>query len=225
MHVAPDALGRQVPHRGVARAEEEVRQVVCDDPVDLLRHMAVEASEPRFDVGDRHGDLRRRQGAGQGGVRIAVDHEPVRALEEQHVLDAAEHGRGLIPVRAGPDAQVDVGRRDLEPVEEDAGHLVVVVLPGVHQDFLVALAELAAQGGRLDELRPRAHDGDELHGRPSRAATNFTTSLTTRCCCSGASPGNIGSDRTSEAARSETGKSPGRKPSASYALTRWSGIG
>jgi hypothetical protein len=47
-------------------------------------------------------------------------------------------------MRAGPDAQIDVGRWDLEPVEKDAGHLVVVVLPAVHQDFLVALSELSA---------------------------------------------------------------------------------
>ena len=61
-------------------------------------------------------------------------------------------------MRAGPDAQVHVRRRDLEAVEEDAGHLVVVVLPGVHEDFLVPLPQLAADGSRLDELRPRADD-------------------------------------------------------------------
>src|SRR4029450_10164871 len=114
-----------------------------------------------------------------------------------------------------PDAQIDVGRWDLEPVEKDAGHLVVVMLPGVHQDFLVALSELAAQRRRLDELRPRAHDRDDLHRRRFRSATDFMISPTMRCCCPGVSPGKIGSDRTSAATRSETGKLPGRKPSAS----------
>jgi hypothetical protein len=46
---------------------------------------------------------------------------------------------GIPSRRAGADTQVDVGLRNLEPVEEDPGHLVVVVLPGVAEDFVTIL--------------------------------------------------------------------------------------
>src|SRR5207302_559540 len=44
------------------------------------------------------------------------------------------------------------------------------------------------------------------------AFADKATWVTTRCCCSGESLGNIGSESTWEAACSATGKSPGRKP-------------
>jgi len=37
------------------------------------------------------------------------------------------------------------------------------MLAGVDQYFLMLRAERAADGGRLDELRPRADDGNDLH--------------------------------------------------------------
>ena len=52
---------------------------------------------------------------------------------EQHLLDADERAGGLLGVRAGADAEEDVGRRQPELVEEDVGHLRVVVLAGVDE--------------------------------------------------------------------------------------------
>src|SRR6266550_7911893 len=56
-------------------------------------------------------------------------------------------------------------------------------------------------------------------------AVDLASSAMTRCWLSNESPGNIGSERISDAARSAIGKSPGRKNSPSNALERWSGIG
>src|SRR5205814_1880701 len=108
-----------------------------------------------------------------------------------------------------------------ETVEEDAGHHVVVVLAGVDKHLLVTRAQRPAHGGGLDELRARPDHGHDLHQaatsagasapcgpRPS-VATAATRQSITRRCCAHDSPGNIGSDRISEAARSATGKSPG----------------
>ena len=75
-----DAFGGEVARRRVARAQQEVRQVIGDDPVDLLGHAAVEAAQPGLDVSDGHEQLRGRQRTGQRGVRIAVDQEPVRTF-------------------------------------------------------------------------------------------------------------------------------------------------
>ena len=57
-----------------------------------------------------------------------------------------------------------MGRRDFESVEEYAGHFVVIMLPCMHQDLLVPLAQFPAYGSSLDELRPRPYNGYELHG-------------------------------------------------------------
>ena len=55
------------------------------------------------------------------------------------------------------------GRGEAELCEEHARERVVVVLAGVHEDLLVALAQRPGHGGGLDELRPVADDGEDLH--------------------------------------------------------------
>ena len=74
---------------------------------------------------------------------------------EQDVFDAFEHGAGLTAVRAGPDTQVQIRMWQIESIEKNTRHLVVVMLPGVHQDLLMSLSEHATDRCRLDELRPR----------------------------------------------------------------------
>ncbi len=82
------------------------------------------------------------QRAGQGGVRVAVDQDPVRLLLEQHLLEPLQHLRGLPAVRGGADAEVIVGRRQVELVEEDIGELLVVVLAGVDEHLLMGAAQV-----------------------------------------------------------------------------------
>src|SRR5438094_3732486 len=54
----------------------------------------------------------------------------------------------------------------IEPIEKDTGHLVVVMLPGVDQDHLMALSEHATDRCGLDELRPRPDDRHDSQRRP-----------------------------------------------------------
>src|SRR5262249_12091667 len=83
-------------------------------------------------------------------------------------FEALEHAGGLDGVTGGPDAEVDVGRRQAELPEEDVGHQVVVVLAGVDEDLIMPAAQGAAEQGRLDALGPAANDGDGwLAGRRS----------------------------------------------------------
>jgi hypothetical protein len=67
-------------------------------------------------------------------------------------------------VGPGADAEVVVGLRYGELLEEDLRHAVVIVLAGVDEDLLVNLAELPRDRSALDELRPGADDRDNLHG-------------------------------------------------------------
>ena len=62
------------------------------------------------------------------------------------------------------------GRGEAELGEEDPRERVVVVLAGVHEHLLVALAQRARYGRGLDELRPVADDGEDPHAGSLRRA-------------------------------------------------------
>lgn len=122
--------------------------------VDLFRHPPVETPQPRLYVSHPHRQLRRRQRARQSGIRVAVDQQVVWPFGQQNIFDSLEHGRGLRGVRTGPRPKVGVRPGQFQPVEEDSGHFVVVVLPRVNQEFPVPLAQRAADRRCLDELGP-----------------------------------------------------------------------
>ena len=137
--------------------------MIDQDAIDLLGHAAVEAPEPGLHVGHGQMELGRRQRAGQGRVRVAVDDDGVGRLLLEHALDRRQHGARLGAVEAAADPEVIVGHWEGELLEEDVRHPRVVVLPSVDEDLFVVLAELVTQRARLDELGPRAEDGGELH--------------------------------------------------------------
>ena len=169
-HGAGDALAAQVLHRGVARREQQIAEMVGEDAVELLRHPAVEGPHPRLDVRDRDPRLRRREAAGERRVRVAVDEHRVRALLGEQGPERGEHPRGLLRVRPRPEAELALGARNPQLVDEHRGQLVVVVLAGVHEDLVVLGAQRPADGGRLDELRPVADDGDDPQAVVASAA-------------------------------------------------------
>ena len=139
--------------------------MVREHAVELLRHRAVERTHAGLDVRDRDARLRRGQRAGQCGVRVAVDQDAVRpALGEQRG-DRREHPRGLLGVRPAVDAQLQLRARDAELAHEDRRKLVVVVLAGVDEQLVVALAQQARHRRRLDELRAVPDDRDDVHLR------------------------------------------------------------
>ena len=61
------------------------------------------------------------------------------------------------------DAELPLGRRHVELLDEDPRQLVVVVLAGVDEHLVVSLAQTARDGGRLHELGPVANDGEYPH--------------------------------------------------------------
>ena len=159
-----DALPGQVGERRFGRAQEQRRQVVGHDPVDLFGHPPVVAAQACFDVRDRDVQLGADQRAGQRGVRVAVDEQPVRLLLDRDGLDARQHRPGLHPVPARADLQVGVRRGDVELAEEQVRHRFVVVLAGVEQELLVLAAKGLRNGRGFDELRSRADHRENLHG-------------------------------------------------------------
>ena len=116
--------------------EQQVRHRVGGDAVDLLGHLAVEAAQAGLDVGHRDAELDRGERGGERRVDVAHHQHQVGRVLLERALDALHRARGLDRVRAGPHLQEDVGTRQPEVAEEDAGELAVVVLPGVEQERL-----------------------------------------------------------------------------------------
>ncbi len=127
----PHPLGGEVLDRLLGVEEQMLREMVGDDPVDLLGHRAVEAAQAGFDVADRDPALRGAEGRRQRRVDVAGDEDQIGTLGLEHRVERLDHPRGLLTVAAGADTEQVVGVRDAELVEEDAGHHPVVVLAGV----------------------------------------------------------------------------------------------
>ena len=155
-----DALRGKRLDRPLVGAEQERRKPVDLDPRALLRHREVAAPQPCLDVGDRN--ALRARGAGARERRVGVaQHEHDGGPLCRH--DGADRRRQRVDVR-GAEVEPVGGLRQAELVEEDLRELVVPVLPRV-DDHLVdpRRAQRLGERRRLDELRPVADDGEDLH--------------------------------------------------------------
>ena len=140
--------------------------MVGEAPVDLLRHPRVEAAQPGLDVGHGDAQLGRGQGSGQGRVRVAHDDHQRGCDLLDHLLERLQHAARHPPVGAGADAEMAVGARERQLLEEGVRHLAVVVLAGVDDHLPHVAPQRAGERPQLDELRPRADDGqDSRRGR------------------------------------------------------------
>jgi hypothetical protein len=145
--------------------------VVGRDAVQLLGHRPVEAAQPRLEVRDAEALLRRDERRRQRGVHVAGDEHEVRPRRlRQRALEREHDARGLLGVRAGADAEVDVGTRQGEVLEEHVAHLRAVVLAGVHEALgRAARRERPHHRRHLHEVRARSDDvDDEGHARNVR---------------------------------------------------------
>src|SRR5229473_3404015 len=70
-------------------------------------------------------------------------------------------------MRTRTNPQIGIWLRQLEPIKKDVAHFVVIMLAGVHEDFLMLLSQLSAHRSSLDKLGPRSNDGDNFHLVPS----------------------------------------------------------
>ena len=129
-----DAFTSEVLASALFGGEEDIRDGVRDEPIDLFRHGAVTGAEAGLDVGDGNVELGGRQRRRQRGVHIP-HHERQVCLQCLEDGFEASHDFGRLDrVRPGPDTEVEVRRRDFELLEELRRHLIVIVLAGVHED-------------------------------------------------------------------------------------------
>ena len=158
-------LAPEVVHRGFVRRQKQVGAVVHEHPVDFFRHGAVEAAQAGFDVGNRYLELRCGQRAGQRRVRVAEDRHQVWPPRQDFALDTFQGARRHFAMRPRPDAKVHVRLGDVQLAKEARRHAIVVVLARVHQRLAMAApARLSRKRRKLDELRARTNDGEDVHG-------------------------------------------------------------
>lgn len=114
----------------------------------------------------RHGDVQlgRSQRTGERGVGVAIDQHPIGLFLLNQRFDTFEHAPGHRTMAEASDAKVVVRARDVELIKENVRHVGVEVLASVDDDLLntIACFDGSADGGSLDELRPRAEDGEDF---------------------------------------------------------------
>ena len=214
------ALGEQVVARLGRVDEEQLRELVGDDAVQLLRQRPVERAQARLDVAERNLELRRGDRGRHRRVDVARDEHHVGLGLEQHRLEPLHDARGLLRVRAGSDPERIVGLADPELLEEDLGQLPVVVLPRVHEDVLELVAaplQLGRDRRDLHHVRPRADDRQDLAPRRHRLQ-RIESRPVTGLRCRYSQPGETGcfagrqdAGRRRAGARSRTRLRPGRQ--------------
>ena len=162
------ALGAEVVTCQAVRGEEVIADDVGAQTVDLFGHGHVSRPQAGLDVSHPYTELLGGDGAGQGGVDVAHDDHQVRPLVEADPLEGQHDARRLLAMTAGAHAEIDVGPRQTESVEEGLAHARVVVLARVHQDMPEAFGEAVERFDdrrHLHEVGTRADDVDDLQNR------------------------------------------------------------
>ena len=165
--VAVPPLFSQVDDARRFGTEKKRADRVGHDPVDLFGHSPVAAPQTRLDVDERYPQVYRCQTACHRAVDVA-DHQ--NHIGVVLFADRFErlHNRGCLGRRrSAVNPQVFVRFRDLELVEEETAHLLVVVLAGVDQKRLDLrmLAERAHNRRDLHKIGPGAGDAENFDHR------------------------------------------------------------
>ena len=155
-----DALAREVVMSRALGRVEQIRDLVGQHPVDLLRHRAVETSQPRLHVRHRHALLHRDQRAGERRIDVADDEDAGGMVRVEHRLEAPHHFGRLHRMRSGTDLQVDVRWRQTEAREQLIVHVDIVVLARMDEhrrQHRIVHGERAQNGRHLHEVGTCTH--------------------------------------------------------------------
>ena len=193
-----NALSKQVLAGLAARREAEIGQLVGEQTVDLLGHVAVAAAQAGLHVSHGDAELGGAEGGAERRVHVADHHHQIGTLRLEHRLETQQHLCGLLRMAARADAKVVVGLRQAELAEEDVAHVRVVVLPGVHERLpevhtvihrpsagtacgvaSVPPADGGHHGSDLHEVGPRAGHMEEVdvHGHLGSRVTGMVRTI------------------------------------------------
>ena len=128
-----DAFGAQIVGGVALGGEQVVGNLVGQDAVDFFRHAAVAAAKAGLDMGDLDAALHRDERAAERRIDVADDQDDVGGMIVERLVERGHDARGLHRVARGAHFEMEVGVRNLKVAKELRRHMVVVVLPGVHQ--------------------------------------------------------------------------------------------
>ena len=89
-------------------AEEYVGAVIRQYPVVFFGHLPVKRPEACFDMCYRDIEFYRCKSACKGGVRVAINENPIRFFFDQELFDLFQHAACHCPVVGAVDAEVVV---------------------------------------------------------------------------------------------------------------------
>src|SRR5215831_12933346 len=150
--------------------EEQLTQVVGHDSILLFGLTGVIAPATGFDVRQWQLQTCREQSSCQGGIGVAIDHDPVRFLRTKNGLHAREHAGKLGSMGTRTNAEVVFRSRYFHLLEKYSGNFAVIMLSGVDNLVLnlsasklaIVLFDGAAKRSHFDKLRTRPDDADPL---------------------------------------------------------------
>ena len=114
-------------------------------------------------VDDNGVTVYRSQSGGECGIRVAVNEQRVRLLLQQYIFDAHQHSGCHLCMAAAGDPEVIIRRGYLHLAEKDGGHIVVKMLSGMYQNFLMFFSQLARPRRCFNKLRACADYGYDFH--------------------------------------------------------------
>ena len=166
-----DAFGAQIVGGVALGGEQIVGNLVGQDAVDFFRHAAVAAAKAGLDMGDLNAALHRDERAAERRIDVADDQDDVGGMIVERLVERGHDARGLHRVARGAHFEMEVGVRNLKVAKELRRHMVVVVLPGVHQSQLDGgdVSWAAWMIGRdFHEIRPGTGDDRDFqeYGHP-----------------------------------------------------------
>ena len=111
----------------------------------------------------------RDQRASGGGVDVADDDDPGRTALQAYALISQHDAGGLLGMRPGTDAEMQIGRRQSQLAPEHVRHLRVVMLAGMDQHRASPARRLQLMKDRRDlhEIRPCRRDQMDFRQRAS----------------------------------------------------------
>jgi len=115
--------------------------MICQDTIDLLGHVSVEAPETSLNVRDRRILLCADDCPCERRIRIAIEEDYVRIDLVNDRFDPLNHRCRLSPMRFGLDAEVVVRFGNSEFLKEDIRKFLVIVLVGVYEYFVTLGSE------------------------------------------------------------------------------------
>jgi hypothetical protein len=117
-------------------------------------------------MSNRNVHLRGHEATGHRRVHVAHDKDKIRLFFLNHFFEGRHDASGLLRMGGTSDAEVSVRARKLQLFEEDIAHLLVVVLPGMHDKRLESLSsglKGAVERSHLHEVRTGTYDTDDFY--------------------------------------------------------------